>query len=430
MSGAMRILHLCHNHPDLQPGGTEVLARGLFRELRDRHGADGLFLAAVTGAHRQRRPGTLLQAIGGAADEMLVWLGHFDRFALSQPDTYGLASLAPLVAEADPDIVHIHHLLLFGAEGVDLIRQVAPRARLLFTAHDFFPICPQEGQLLTTDGRLCRGPSPDACGRCFPGRPADDFVMRDLQARDLLFDFDRILVPSEFARGRYLAAGWPAERLQVMPNGIAADGPVAPRRRAGPDGRRDRFGFFGHINRFKGSTVLLEASRLLSEDGIAHRLSLHGGTAYQPDAFLERFNGALEAAPMARHHGAYAGADLGALMAEIDWVVMPSVWWENAPLVILEAFRHGRPVICGNVGGMAEMVRDGVDGLHAPVGDPAGLAAVLRRAADRPELWDRLATGILPPKTIAQVADDPVSIYQEVLMRNARACRASQPAAA
>ena len=56
----MRVLHLCHNHPDLQPGGTEVLARGLFRELRDRHGVEGLFLAAVTNAHRQRRPGTLL----------------------------------------------------------------------------------------------------------------------------------------------------------------------------------------------------------------------------------------------------------------------------------------------------------------------------------------------------------------------------------
>ena len=428
---AMRILHLCHNHPHLQPGGSEVLARGLFRELRDRHGAEGLLLAAVTAAHRQRRPGTLLQSVGGAADEMLVWLGHFDRFALSQPDTYGLAAtLAPLVASVDPDIVHFHHLLQFGAEAVDVVRRAAPRARLVFTAHDFFPICPQEGQLLTTDGRLCRGPSLDACRRCFPGRPAEDFVMRDLQMRDLLADFDRILLPSEFARGRYLAAGHPTERLVLMPNGIASDGPTAPRRRPTADGRRDRFGFFGHINRFKGGMVLLEASRILSEDGTAHRLTLHGGTAYQPDAFLERFGAALGAAPMARHHGPYTGADLGALMAEIDWVVVPSVWWENAPLVILEAFRHGRPVICGDAGGMAEMVRDGVDGLHAPIGDPAGLAAVLRRAAERPELWDRLVSGIVPPKTIAQVAEDHISLYQELLDRGVPGSRAPAEAVA
>ena len=422
----MRVLHLCHNHPDLQPGGTEVLARGLFRELRDRHGVEGLFLAAVTGAHRPRRPGTLLQSVGGAADEMLVWLGHFDRFALSQPDTYGLASLAPLVAAVDPDIVHLHHLLLFGAEAVDLIRRAAPRARLVFTAHDFFSLCPQEGQLLTTDGRLCRGPSLDACARCFPGKPADDLVMRDLQVRDLLSDFDRILLPSAFARSRFLAAGWPPERLLLMPNGIA-ESAAAPRRRAAPDGRRDRFGFFGHINKYKGSTVLLEASRTLSEEGVAHRLSLHGGTAYQSEAFLERFDAALAAAPAARHHGAYTGADIGALMAEIDWVVMPSVWWENAPLVILEAFRHGRPVICGNIGGMAEMVRDGVDGLHAPVGDPAGLAAAMRRAAERPELWDRLTSGILPPRTIAQVAEDHLSLYQELVGQTARGGHAPRP---
>lgn len=411
----MRVLHLCHNHPDLQPGGTEVLARGLFRELRDRHGVEGMFLAAVTGAHRPRRPGTLLQSVGGASDEMLVWLGHFDRFAMSQPDTYGLASLAPLVAQVDPDIVHVHHLLLFGPETVDLIRRTAPRARLVFTAHDFFPICPQEGQLFTTDGRLCRGPSLDGCARCFPGRAPDDLVMRDLQMRDLLSDFDRVLVPSAFARGRYIAAGWPAERLLLMPNGIAgADAPPPPPRPA-PDGRRDRFAFFGHINRYKGGTVLLEASRILSEEGTAHRVSLHGGTAYQPDAFLQRFNAALDAAPRARHRGAYTAADLGALMAETDWVVVPSVWWENAPLVILEAFRHGRPVICGNVGGMAEMVRDGVDGLHAPVGDPAGLAAVMRRAAADPALWHRLASGIQGPDTIAQVADRHLSLYQELM---------------
>jgi glycosyltransferase involved in cell wall biosynthesis len=320
---------------------------------------------------------------------------------------------------------------------VDLIRQAAPRARLLFTAHDFFLLCPQEGQLLTTDGRLCHGPSLDACGRCFPGRTGDELVMRDLQARDLLADFDRILLPSAFALGRFLAAGWPPERLLLMPNGVAG-GPAAagarppppPPPRAANGGRRDRFGFFGHINRYKGSTVLLEASRILSEEGVPHRLTLHGGTAWQSDAFLERFNAALLAAPMARHHGAYTGADLASLMAGIDWVVVPSVWWENAPLVILEAFRHGRPVVCGKVGGMAEMVRDGVDGLHAPVGDPAGLAAVLRRAAGDPALWHRLASGIRPPDTIAQVAERHFSLYQELLGQAAEGSRAPEPAPA
>ncbi|MBK1657906.1 glycosyltransferase family 4 protein [Paracraurococcus ruber] len=411
----MRVLFLCHNHPSLQAGGTEAFARSLFRELRDRHGVEGMFLAAVTAAHRERRPGTLLQAIGDAADEALLWLGHFDRFNLSQPDSYGLASLAPMIAALKPDVVHVHHLLQLGVEMVDLVRRAAPRARLVFTAHDFFPICAQEGQLLTTDRRLCPGPSLDRCLACLPGRSGADLVMRDLQLRQVLAGFDRILTPGEFARGRYIAAGLPPAQLQVMRNGIAAV-PAAPPRPA-PDGRRDRFGVFGNLNRFKGTLGLLDASRRLSAQGVAHGVALHGGLAYQSEDFLGEFRAALDVAPDARHHGPYAAADLPARMAAVDWVVVPSIWWENAPLVIQEAFLHGRPVLCGDAGGMAEMVRDGVDGLHAPIGDPAGLAAAMRRAAATPGLWDALAGNIRPPVTIAAAAVAHLALYRDLLAR-------------
>ncbi len=417
----MRILFLCHNHPALQPGGTEVMAHGLFRELREKHGVQGLFLAAVTGAHRERRPGTMLQAAsGGAPDELLVWLGHFDRFMLSQPDTYGLASLAPLIGELDPDVVHVHHPLLFGLETIDLIRRLAPRARMVFTAHDFFPLCAQEGQLLTTDGRLCPGPSLDRCQRCFPGRTGTDFQLRELGVRDAFAAFDLMLTPSAFARDRYLAAGWPAERFAVVPNGLPAlpaGTAPAPHRVLPPGGpaRRDRIGFFGHVNRYKGGLVLLQASRHLTEQGVPHRVALHGGTAYQTDAFLEEVQAAIAAAPAARLKGPYLPADQAALMAEVDWVVVPSVWWENAPLVVLEAFRHRRPVICGGVGGMAEMVRDGVDGLHAPVNDPGGLAQVLREAIETEGLWERLVAGIRPPPTMSEVATLHMQHYQRAM---------------
>ena len=166
----MRLLVFCHNHPDLQPGGTEVVARGIFRELRDVHGVDGLFLGAVTGQHRERRPGTLFQAAGQHPDEMLVWLSHFDRFHLAQLDTWGLAELLPFVEAYKPDIIHFHHILYFGLETLELVRRAAPKAKIVVTLHDFFALCPQEGQLLTTDGRLCHGPSADACRRCCPAR--------------------------------------------------------------------------------------------------------------------------------------------------------------------------------------------------------------------------------------------------------------------
>jgi glycosyltransferase involved in cell wall biosynthesis len=94
--------------------------------------------------------------------------------------------------------------------------------------------------------------------------------------------------------------------------------------------------------------------------------------------------------------GQYAPAELPRLMEQIDWVVVPSIWWENSPLVIQEAFAHGKPVICSDIGGMAEKVTHGVNGLHFRVGDPSSLADVLREAVSTPGLWERLRAGIPP----------------------------------
>jgi glycosyltransferase involved in cell wall biosynthesis len=99
-------------------------------------------------------------------------------------------------------------------------------------------------------------------------------------------------------------------------------------------------------------------------------------------------------------------------MAGVDWVVVPSIWWENSPLVIQEAFCHRRPVICSNIGGMAEKVDDRVNGLHFAVGDPAALAATLELAATRSGLLDELRAGIKAPPTVAETADACLKIYR------------------
>lgn len=419
----MRLLALAHNHPALQPGGTEVVARNLFRRMRATvPGLEGLFLAAVTGALREARPGTLLQAApGGVADEALIHLPHFDRFFLSQVDTHGLAATLGTVMDGlRPDIVHVHHPLQFGLEGLALLRRLAPRhARIVLTLHDYFAICPREGQLLRADGRLCPGPAADACRRCLPDRPASDFVLRALSVRDAFRAVDALVAPSHFLRDRFVAAGWDPARITVLPNAVPGLATPPPPRALPPGGARDRFAFLGHINRFKGSLVALDASARLSGQGVAHRLALHGGTAYQPPEFLAEFAAALAAAPAARHHGAYDAHELGARIAAADWVVVPSIWYENAPLVVLEAHRHGRPVICGDAGGMAELVRDGVDGLHAPIGDAEGWAEIMRRAATEHGLWERLAAGIRPPPDLDAMAAAHLDLYRGLLRRAA-----------
>ena len=65
-------------------------------------------------------------------------------------------------------------------------------------------------------------------------------------------------------------------------------------------------------------------------------------------------------------------------------MVVPSIWWETGPLVVMEAFQYGRPVICSDIGGMSERVTDGVNGLHFRRRDPDDLARKMQRAAETP----------------------------------------------
>ena len=423
----MRLLMLCHGYPGLGPsGGTEAFAHGLFRALRASGEVEGLFLAGAGAHSRDAKPGTALQAApGGAADEMLLWSGGFDSFFLSQTDLHGVApELASVLRELRPDVVHIHHLLLLGVEALHLIRRTLPRARIVMTLHDYYAICANDGQMARTDGRLCRTASPDACHACLPARGPTDFRLRDLHLRAMLEHVDLFIAPSEFLRRRFIAWGLPEARIVLLRNGLALpDAPVQDDREEPASCRRDRFGFLGHVNRFKGATLALEASALLGSAGEPHGLDLHGGTAFQEATFLARFETLVAAAPSARHHGAYAPADLPTIMAGLDWVLVPSLWWENAPLVIQEAFRHGRPVICADVGGMAEAVRDGVDGLHFRAGDARSLAETMRRAAGTPGLWERLAANAVPPRTVEAAAVDHLALYRALLAARPAATR-------
>jgi glycosyltransferase involved in cell wall biosynthesis len=115
--------------------------------------------------------------------------------------------------------------------------------------------------------------------------------------------------------------------------------------------------------------------------------------------------------------GQYDRAGLAQLMARVDWVVIPSIWWETGPLTVGEAFQHGRPVICSDMGGMSEKVTDGVNGLYFRRGDPDDLADAMKRAATTPGLWEELRRGIPAMPTMQEHVGSLTAHYRRLLSR-------------
>ncbi|HYD66706.1 glycosyltransferase family 4 protein [Azospirillum sp.] len=413
----LRILHVCHNDPRLHAGGTEIVARELYEELARRDGVDGVFLAGTNELHRARRPGTAFQTVGRGGRDMLMWSGGFDQFNLVQADVGGVfTEFVELLRDYRPQVVHFHHLLLVGVEAIFAVRRALPEARIVVSLHDYTAICHREGVMVRRDGgTLCREATPDACTGCFPEIPRGHFKLRDVNIRTHFRLVDAFLAPSRFLRDRYVAWGIAPERIRVLRNGRALP-PPAPPRAVPPGGRRDAFAVFGNLSPMKGTLVALQAAqRLAAAGGPAFSLAIHGSPEFQTDAFRKEIAAAVDGCGgRAMVTGRYRADDVPALVAGADWVVVPSVWWENAPLVIQEAFHHGRPVLCSDIGGMAEAVTDGVDGLHFRMGDAAALAGCMRRAIEEDGLWDRLRAGMAPARSVAACADEHLALYEEL----------------
>jgi glycosyltransferase involved in cell wall biosynthesis len=224
---------------------------------------------------------------------------------------------------------------------------------------------------------------------------------------------DLRISPSRFLRDKLLASGrFDAETLVYADNGLRSDHVRTLAKRPDPLGRV-RFGFVGSLVWYKGGEVLLEAMRNLRDAPAV--LHVHGG--FTPDSDEHHARLAQLAGDNVVFHGRFDNERLAEIYAELDVLVVPSLWFENSPITIHEAHLLGTPVVASGIGGMAEYVRDGVDGLHFPVGDADALARVLRRFVDEPGLVDELSREFPRVKTIEENARETEYRYRALCAR-------------
>ncbi len=423
----MKVFHLAHNHPDFHAGGTEIIAHALAATQNAWDDWQARFIGAALAHYRKPHAGTPFSADNEESGDIIIAAGSFKSFHLSQFDTLGvLQGLGELFQAEQPDVVHFHHFLLLGLESLVIARRQLPHAAIIVTLHDYYPICHHDGLMITTgEDRLCERATPARCAQCFPEWGAMNFRLRERFVKNALALADVFVAPSRFLAQRYIDWGLPAERVQHIPNGYpapaggrAADTSTGIKRgsvrRSVEPSAPVRFGFFGHFNEAKGIRVLLEAACLLQAEGqTGFRVVLHGSDQYAPESLKSRLFELLETlGELAQVHGAYDRHAVSSLMAAVDWVVMPSIWWENDPLVISEAFLNRRPVICSGIGGMAERVTPEVHGLHVPPNDPPALAAAMQRVLAEPKLARKLTRRLPPVPDMQTCAEAYRALYQ------------------
>lgn len=375
-----RLLILSSHYPPDAVGGAEIVAHRHARQLKAR-GWDVCVLAGMR-AGADRRPGTLhVDWLDGIPVHRLVLRGEDVERDFRWPHAENV--LRAIIGWHRPDIVHAHNLAGLGASLVRVARKL--RCRTIATLHDDWGHCFRHTRM-RTDGSACRDPEPchlcradfaSSDGTILPMRLRRDYVAMAMEEADVLIS------PSAHLAERYREAGFADGRVTVLSNGIDLDA-IPPRERTA-SGRVD-FLAAAYLGEHKGIPVLIEAARMLAHRReLAGRWSLTvagaGHLAHSVHAACgdPAFGGALAFA------GRLSRSELLTRLSESDAVVLPSIWRENEPVVLLEAIASGAAIVASEAGA-AGLVTDGENGLLSRTGDAGDLAGAMARMIENPNL--------------------------------------------
>lgn len=344
-----------------------------------------------------------------------------------------------------PDMVHFFHLGLLSASAIDVCHELGQPT--VMTPTDFWLICPNN-QLRLPDNALCQGPDrhsvncmkhavshnqPPRIAKVFGSLP-DSVVatmiwcinqgafsgswfspmVRALYRRaDFLRDrmnrLDRMIVPTRLMERMLVRNGLNQDKVVFSRFGIR---PITPEARLDNSEGMLRVGFIGGLSEHKGAHLLVSAVRALPQ--VPLKLRIFGRTDLNLP-YVEKLQHLVDGDVRIRFCGTFPNESIGKVFAELDVLVVPSIWYENTPLVIYSAQAAGCPVVASNLGGMAEVVEHERNGLLFEAGNVAGLASAIERLADDRGLLQRLAANAEKPKLIGGYVNELLAVYDNVL---------------
>lgn len=437
----MKLLYVIHQYfPDCH-SGTEQYCLAISREARRR--GDQVVVLSLHYDHARSEPP--LEIFEAPYDGFrILRLNHWE--GLNRNDALRdylnpvvAAAFRSVLEDVQPDTVHFFHLRQLG---VDLLETASQRGlRTIVHLMDFWYLCPRF-TLLRSDGTLCKGPPEGGLG-CVPcaypslndhlqgvgGKPergergergelgergalralaaaapigctdrAADRLAAVVQRKDRMLSAlgtaDVVVAPSRFLADMFRKNGFVHPNLVVLPYGLEPGrvtriDVVRPRQPL-------RVGFIGVLSPWKAAHVLVDAVRQV--DG-ALEVAIHGRLEESMFAsYIDDLRRRAEGDPRIQFKGSFGSSEVAAVMADIDVLVVPSLWYENTPFVVLEAQEAGVPVLASDLGGLSESVAPGVNGYLFRAGDVTDLAGWLQRFLREPELLAKLE-----PKPVARI---------------------------
>jgi len=443
----MKILYLTNGYPPDHTAGTENYTAALAHAFAQAGHNVGVVCAGdwdtgsqpYNGRERAEHDGVTVDRLN------LNWTRGPDPNGALFDNPATAAVVAEILAEYQPDLVHLTSCYTLSAS---VIRAVARSGRpLVVTLTDFWFLCPQV-TLRRSDGALCDGhTTPEECLRCMLGpswaykraaaalpeavlAPALSWASRhpavsrrrglrgmalDMAARKatllpLLEQAAATIAPSHILADLYQSNGL-RRGARVIPYGhdLRWTADVRPR----PSGAGLVFGYVGRLTEAKGVHVLVEAATQL-DPAVRVEVHLYGDPEAEPD-YTARLRALAGDSPRVQFKGKFGREALAGVYSQMDVLVVPSLWYENNPLVLQEAYAAGRPVIASDLGGMAEFTAHERSGLLFEPGNAAALAAAMQRLATDPDLLARLRASLPPVRSIAEEVQAISTVYAEVL---------------
>ena len=342
-----------------------------------------------------------------------------------------------------PDIVHFFHLSKLSASAIDICVDLGiPR---VMTTTDFWLVCPTN-QLRLPDGKLCNGPNRSSVNclrhiveisqssktharlrtlpdwlvtlliwiiknKLLPKLWFSDYVSalvdRQQFMKNRMNKLDRVLVPTRLMQNILQNNGLNPNLISYLPYGLDVED-IVPDNNKGSK-KELRVGFIGTLFEHKGTHLLIEAIQNLLPN-LAIELKIYGKLEEFPE-YVAKLYEIAKGDPRIKFCGTFPNQEIGKVFAELDVLVVPSIWYENTPLVIYSAQAANCPVIATNLGGMSEVIHHEVNGILFEKGNIVELANSIRRLYEDRILLKNLAINSVNPKSIQKYVSELEHIY-------------------